>query len=238
MTADIVRKNRSVGWDCVPTVDELMRLRRVAVGAEPADVIIRGGRVLALHTGEILERDVIIAGRHIAAVTPVGRFTAPEIIDARGQYVAPTFIDAHIHIEYTKLTPGELARLSIPRGTTTLLADANCIGNVLGTDGFDIVGQTRTPLRIFRQVSHKVPRNPDLEVGGAIIPDEVLVDRVQDPEAATLGESSRSISTNGRPANRSPRCRPANELPGIPHGSATNRCGVISPAASATITTR
>jgi adenine deaminase len=189
MTADIVRKNRSVGWDCVPTVDELMRLRKVAVGSVPADVIIRGGRVLALHTGEILERDVVIAGRHIAAVTPVGRFTAPEIIDAYDQYVAPTFIDAHIHIEYTKLTPGELARLSIPRGTTTLLADANCIGNVLGTDGFDIVGQTRTPLRIFRQVSHKVPRNPELEVGGAIIPDEVLVDRVQDPEAATLGES-------------------------------------------------
>jgi hypothetical protein len=43
-------KNKSVGWDCVPGVEELIRLRRVAVGAEPADVIIRGGRVLALHT--------------------------------------------------------------------------------------------------------------------------------------------------------------------------------------------
>lgn len=189
MTSDIVRKNRAVGWDCVPTVEELMRLRKVAVGETPADVIIRGGRTLALHTGEILERDVVIVGRHIAAVTPVGRFEAATIIDARGQYVAPTFIDAHIHIEYTKLMPGELARLSVPRGTTTLLADANCIGNVLGAEGFDIVGKTNTPLRIFRQVSHKIPRNPDVEVGGAVIPDEDLVDRVQDPEAATLGES-------------------------------------------------
>ena len=189
MTADFPRKNRTVGWDCVPTVDEMLRLRNVAIGAEPGDVIIRGGRVLALHTGEILERDVVIAGRHIAAVTPVGRFAAAATIDAHGQYVAPTFIDAHIHIEYTKLMPGELARLSVPRGTTTLLADANCIGNVLGTEGFDIVGRTKTPLRIFRQVTTKIPRNPDVEVGGAVVPDEELIDRVQNPETATLGES-------------------------------------------------
>src|SRR5204863_3408214 len=116
----------ATGAEYAPTSDELTRLRRVAAGTEAADRIVRGGRVLALHTGEILERDVVIAGRHIAALTPPGRFQAAETVDARGLYVAPTFIDAHIHIEYTKLTPGELARLSIPRGTTTLLADANC----------------------------------------------------------------------------------------------------------------
>jgi adenine deaminase len=138
MVSDIVRKNRAVGWECVPTVEELMRLRNVAVGAAKADVILRGGRVLALHTGEILQRDVVIAGRHIAAVTPVGRFDAAETIDARGQYVAPTFIDAHIHIEYTKLMPGELARLSVSRGTTTLLASSTCLDNVLGAEGFAI----------------------------------------------------------------------------------------------------
>jgi adenine deaminase len=48
--------------------------------------------------------------------------------------VSPGFIDAHIHVEYTKLTPGELARLSIPRRTTTVLADANCIGNIFGRE--------------------------------------------------------------------------------------------------------
>lgn len=51
-------------------------------------------------------------------------------IDASGKYNFPSFIDAHIYIEYTKLVPGELARLSLPRGTTTVLADANCIANV------------------------------------------------------------------------------------------------------------
>jgi adenine deaminase len=182
--------NDSTGADLAPSVAELMHLRRVASGAAPPDLIIRNGKVLALHTGEILERDVAIAGRHIAAVTPPGHFVAPRTIDAGGMYVAPTFIDTHIHIEYTMLTPGELARLTVPRGTTTLLADANCIANVLGSDGFDIVGTTGTPLRIFRQVSHRVPRKPELELGGAAVPDADIVARVQRPEAATLGESN------------------------------------------------
>jgi adenine deaminase len=180
----------STGAHLAPTVDEIMRLRLVAAGREPPDLILRGGKVLALHTGEILERDVVIAGRHIAAVTPVGHFDAANVIDARGQYVAPTFIDAHLHIEYTKLTPGELARLSVPRGTTLALADANCIANVLGGRGMDFMGRTNTPFRILRQVSHKVPQTPELELGGVHMTTEELAERVQRDTAATLGESN------------------------------------------------
>jgi adenine deaminase len=180
----------ATGAALAPTLPEIMRLRRVAGGQERGDKIIRGGKVLALHTGEILERDVVIAGRHIAAVTPPMRFTAPEIIDATGYYVAPTFIDAHLHIEYTKLTPGELARLSVPRGTTMVFEDADCIANVLGTDGMDFVSTTRTPLRILRQVTPRVPRTPALELGGAIIPNPEIVERVQRPDSVTLGESN------------------------------------------------
>jgi adenine deaminase len=179
-----------IGAELAPTVSELMHLREVAAGRAEPDLIIRGGKVLALHSGEVLERDVVIAGRHIAAVTPPGRFAAAKIMDADGQYVAPTFIDVHIHIEYTMLTPGELARLSVPRGTTALLADANCIANVLGAEGLDIVGRTDTPLRIFRQVSHRVPRTPALELGGAHVADSEIEARVQWPNAATLGESN------------------------------------------------
>ncbi len=174
----------------VPNVAELMRLRAVAAGTAEADVIVRGGTVLSLHSGELLQRDVVIAGRHIAAVTPPGRFDAPRTIDATGLHVAPTFIDAHLHIEYTMLTPGELARLVVPRGTVTVLADPNCIANVLGTPGMDLVGRTGTPLRIFRQVSHAVPRAPWLELGGGVVPHEDIVERVQLADAATLGESN------------------------------------------------
>jgi adenine deaminase len=180
----------ATGASMAPTVDELMKFRLVAAGKEKPDMIIRGGKVLALHIGEVLERDVVISGRHIAAVTPIGYFDCDEIIDATGYFVAPTFIDAHLHIEYTKLVPGELARLSVPRGTTTVLADANCIANVLGEDGLDYMGQTTTPLRILRQVSHKVPQAPDLELGGAHLTTGQIAARVQRPDAATLGESN------------------------------------------------
>lgn len=188
MTDKIAFPATGAAW--APSVDELMRMRFVAAGREKPDRIIRGGKVLALHIGEILERDVVISGRHIAAVTPVGYFDCDEIINAAGYFVAPTFIDVHLHIEYTKLVPGELARLSVPRGTTTVLADANCIANVLGEEGLDFMGATTTPLRILRQVSHKVPQAPELELGGAHLTTEQIAYRVQRPDAATLGESN------------------------------------------------
>ena len=86
--------------------------------------------MLALHSRELIERDVILSGRHIAAVTPPGRLEAVTEIDGRGRHVAPAFVDTHLHIEYTMLPPGELARLVVPRGTTTVLADPNCLANV------------------------------------------------------------------------------------------------------------
>ena len=176
--------------ELLPTLDELMRLRAVASGAETADLIVRGGRVLHVQTGEFLERDIVIAGRHIAAVTPVGRFDAPVVIDATARSVVPTFIDAHLHIEYTMLTPGELARLSIPRGTTTVLTDADCMANVSGMAGIEFMGRTATPLRIFDQITPQTPISRTLERGGATITDEEVLRRLTDASTVTLGESN------------------------------------------------
>ena len=186
------------------TPDQLLRLQRVAAGAEPADLAVRGGTVLALHGREMLRRDVLICGPHIAAVTPPGRLEAVEEIDARGCFVSPGFIDTHLHIEYTLLTPGELARLVVPRGTTTVLADPNCLANVLGPAGMDIAGVTGTPLRVFRQVSHKVPRSPDLELGGSEVPEAEILARLSDPLAVTLGESN-PFDLEGSAARKSHR---------------------------------
>ena len=179
-----------IGAHLVPSPEQLLRLQRVAAGAEPADLAVRDGTVLALHGREMLRRDVLICGPHIAAVTPPGRLAANTEIDAAGRWVSPGFIDTHLHIEYTLLTPGELARLTVPRGTTTVLADPNCLANVLGPVGMDIAGTTGTPLRIFRQVSHKVPRTPELELGGGTVPEGEILARLSDPLAVTLGESN------------------------------------------------
>src|SRR6266508_1564962 len=68
-------------------------------------------------------------------VAGLGEYAGKEIVHARGKYVVPGFVDAHMHLETTKLMPGEFARLVLPLGTTTVVADPHEIANVLGTDG-------------------------------------------------------------------------------------------------------
>ena len=110
----------------------LQRRLAVARGDEPADLVVRGGRVLSVFTREWLEADVAIADGTIAGVGP---YEGVETLDAAGRFVVPGFIDAHMHIESTKLLPDELARLILPLGTTAIVADPHEIANVLGTDG-------------------------------------------------------------------------------------------------------
>ena len=108
--------------------------RRIAVarGDEPADLVISGGRVLSVFTREWLECDVAVVDGWIAGL---GSYDGRERIDATGRYVVPGFIDAHVHLESSKLLAGEFARLVLPFGTTTVVADPHEIANVLGTDG-------------------------------------------------------------------------------------------------------
>ncbi len=177
--------------DLYPTAAELGRLRAVASGAERPDLVIRGGLVQSPGTEEWLERDVLVAGRHIAALTPWGHVPAAgEEIDASGCHVVPTFIDAHLHIEYTNLTPGELGRLSVARGTGTVLTDPNGAANVWGTRGMDALLHTSTPLHIFQQVSPKTPGSPHLERGGAVIPGAEVRGRLWDQVTTNLGEGN------------------------------------------------
>lgn len=176
--------------DLYPTGAEIERMRLVASGSERADLIIRGGRVLSPTTNEFLERDIVISGRHIAAVTPVGHFAeATEVVDATGKFVTPTFIDSHLHIEYTMLSPGQLARISVPKGTTTVLTDPNGSAN-FGVEAMDYMLTTRAPFHIFQQVSPTTPANPVLERGGVHIPEATVLDRLGDDSTVTLGESN------------------------------------------------
>lgn len=111
---------------------DLARRLAVARGDEPADVVVRGGRVLSVFTREWLEVDVAVADGWIAGL---GEYDGREIVDASGRYVVPGFIDAHMHLESTKLLPDEFARLVLPLGTTAVVLDPHELANVLGTDG-------------------------------------------------------------------------------------------------------
>src|SRR5438309_10290084 len=113
-------------------VDELTRRLSVARGDEPADLVVRGGKVLSVFTKEWLETDVAIVDGFVAGL---GEYEGLETLDAAGRFVVPGFIDAHMHLESTKLLPDEVARLVLPLGTTAVVADPHEIANVLGTDG-------------------------------------------------------------------------------------------------------
>lgn len=181
----------TVFTDLLPTTAEMLHLRAVAAGRTAPDVIVRGGWVQSPGTEEWLERDVLIAGRHIATLTPWDHVAdAATEIDARGRYIVPGFIDAHLHVEYTNLTPGELARLSVARGTTTVMTDPNAAANVWGAVGMDLLLHTDTPLHVFQQVSPTTPGSFELERGGAVIPEEVVHARLHDDVTVTLGESN------------------------------------------------
>jgi len=110
----------------------LQRRLAVARGDLPADLVVRGGRVLSVFTREWLEADVAIVDGMIAGL---GSYEGEQTIDADGRFVVPGFIDAHMHLESVKLLVDEFARLVLPLGTTAVVADPHEIANVLGSDG-------------------------------------------------------------------------------------------------------
>jgi adenine deaminase len=113
-------------------VIDLARRIAVARGDEPADLVVRGGRVLSVFTREWLDVDLAVCDGFVAGL---GSYDGREVLDAAGRYVVPGFIDAHMHLESTKLLVDEFARLVLPLGTTAVVADPHEIANVLGTDG-------------------------------------------------------------------------------------------------------
>jgi adenine deaminase len=135
---------------------DLARRLAVARGDEPADVAVRGGRVFSVFTREWLDGDVAIVDGYVAGL---GEYDAHEIVDASGRYVVPGFIDAHMHLESSKLLVDEFARLVLPLGTTAVVVDPHEIANVLGTDGVHWLADlcADLPLDVFFMASSCVP---------------------------------------------------------------------------------
>ncbi|MFN2629963.1 MAG: adenine deaminase [Gaiellaceae bacterium] len=134
----------------------LARRLAVARGDEPADLVVRAGRVFSVFTREWLETDIAIADGWIAGL---GDYDGRETLDASGRFVVPGFVDAHMHLESSKLLVDEFARLVLPFGTTAVVADPHEIANVLGTDGvhwlLDVCAQI--PLDVYFMASSCVP---------------------------------------------------------------------------------
>ena len=145
----------------MPQKSDLARRLAVARGDTPADLVVRGGRVLSVFTREWLEADVAICDGAIAGLSPsgLGSYEGDDVVDADGAYVVPGFIDAHMHLESSKVLVSEFARLVLPLGTTAVVADPHEIANVLGTDGVHwlVDACADLPLDVYFTASSCVP---------------------------------------------------------------------------------
>ena len=128
----------------------------VARGDEPADLVLAGGHVLSVFTKEWLDLDVAIKDGHVVGL---GKYEGREQIDVKGAYLVPGLIDAHMHIESSKLMVDEFARAVLTHGTTAVVADPHEIANVLGTDGIHWLLDccSDLPLDVFVMASSCVP---------------------------------------------------------------------------------
>ncbi|KGE18899.1 adenine deaminase [Paenibacillus wynnii] len=176
--------------DCVP---ELVATAR---GDQPATLVIRGGKLVNVCSGEILEgMSIGIQGGRIAYVGKevshmIGEGT--QVIDAGGKYMAPGLLDGHCHIESTQLTVSEFARAVLPMGTTGGFFDAHEIANVFGLKGIKLMldEMRGTPLAAYMQVASCVPAaGEEFETTGASIgPKEVAEAFTWGDDVIALGE--------------------------------------------------
>lgn len=163
------------------------RRLRVAQGVEPADLVIADGTVVDVFSGELIRADVAIANGRIAAV---GQYPdAFERIDAAGLFVAPSFVDAHIHLESALVWPPEFARAVVPHGTGLVVTDPHEIANVAGLAGIDALRQAARglPLHVRITVPSCVPAS-EHESSGARLEAAEIAQALAWPESVGLGE--------------------------------------------------
>lgn len=150
--------------------DTRSRAIAAARGLVPFDVLITGGTVVDVATGRLRPADVGLVGEMIASVHRPGLWTSClSRLDASGRYVAPGFMDLHVHFESSMLTPERYAEAVVPRGTTTVFGDPHELANVSGLDGvtYAIEAGRDVPLRFVFQAPSCVPPAPGLELSGA-----------------------------------------------------------------------
>jgi adenine deaminase len=150
-----------------PDPGEIRRRLAVARGDEPADLVLKGGQVLSVFTGEVVRADVAVCGEHIAGV---GTYHGPREADVAGHVLVPGLIDAHMHLESTKLMVDQFARAVLPHGTTTVITDPHEVANVFGLRGVRALldSASGVPLDYYAMVPSCVPASR-FESSGATV---------------------------------------------------------------------
>lgn len=164
----------------------LKKLIDVASGRVAADVVIKNCKVVDVYSGNIIDGDIAICDGTIAGV---GSYEGNTVIDAKGKYAAPGFIDSHIHIESSYVSPEEIGRLLVPHGGTTIIADPHELVNVCGIKGMDymLAAAEETLLDVKFMLPSCVPATP-FEHAGATITAADMQHPITDERVIGLGE--------------------------------------------------
>ncbi len=163
-----------------------VRLLETARGDRPAEIVFRGAEVLNVFTGEWRREDVAVSQ---GTIVGVGVYEGEREVDCRGKYLVPGFIDAHLHVESSMLTPAGMAAEVLPSGTTTLIADPHEIANVCGLAGlrYMLDAAKSLPLSLFFMLPSCVPATK-WDQGGAVLGAKELCSLLDDPQVLGLGE--------------------------------------------------
>lgn len=170
------------------------RLIDVALGKAPADMLIRGGQVVNVHTAEVYPADVAIANGRIAAVGDIpdgAQGPDTKIVDATGKYLSPGFIDAHIHVESSMLSYTEFAKLAVKRGTTAVATDLMEVTIVSGIEGMkEILAEAEhLPVKLFYPVPSFMEDESSLQTTGAVLSSEFIDELLQMDSAVGIAET-------------------------------------------------
>src|ERR671919_2392782 len=159
----------------------------VARRSEPADLVLAGGRVLSVFTGELLDADVAIADGLVAGL---GEYEGRETVDCDGLILLPGFIDGHMHIESTKLMVDQFARAVLPWGTTTVILDPHEIANVFGLRGVRALLRAAEgiPLDYFVMASSCVPASPFETSAETVTAEDIERFLAEEPSALGVAE--------------------------------------------------
>ncbi len=176
------------------TLQDARPLVDCAMGRTPADLVIRGGRWVAVQSGEIVPNtDIAILAGRVAYVGPDASHTIgadTQVIEAGGRYMVPGLLDAHMHVESGMLTVTEFVRAVLPHGTTGMFVDPHEIANVFGLDGVRLMADEARlqPIHVFVQMPSCVPSAPGFETPGASIGPEEVAEAMNWPGIIGLGE--------------------------------------------------
>lgn len=151
--------------------------------------LLKNGNVINVFTGEIQKSSVLLDGTRIVGVGDYLNEDADHVEDVLGRYICPGFIDGHIHIESTMLSPKEFARVCVPHGTTSVVADPHEIANVCGSAGIQYILQASDglPMTVYVVLPSCVPATGFCE-SGAVLDSKELEPFYEHPRVLGLGE--------------------------------------------------